>query len=142
LLWVAVGITLVSVATPLASATVRDRWFDFPRTFAVMLLPLACAAAWFWIWRLAGQLKRGEKIREWTPFAGAVTIYVLAFAGLAYSLFPYVVIDRITIWEAAAHPSSLMVVLIGALIVLPAIIGYTIFSYRVFRGKAPADLYD
>jgi cytochrome d ubiquinol oxidase subunit II len=50
--------------------------------------------------------------------------------------------DRITIWEAAAHPSSLKVVLIGALIVLPFIIGYTVFAYYVFRGKAQEKLYD
>jgi len=142
LLWVALGVALVSLATPLASETVRDRWFDFPRTLALMLLPLASAAAWLWIWRLTGQLKRGERAPEWAPFAGAVAIYVLAFAGLAYSLFPYLVMDRMTIWQAAAHPSSLKVVLIGALIVLPFIVGYTVFSYRVFRGKASEKLYD
>jgi cytochrome bd ubiquinol oxidase subunit II len=141
LLWVAAGVALVSIATPLASATVRDRWFDFPRTFAVMLLPLACAAVWFWLWHLTARFKRGEGVPDWAPYAGAVAIYALSFAGLAYSLFPYIVIDRMTIWEAAAHPSALTFVLIGAVIVLPAIVGYTVFSYRVFRGKAPADLY-
>jgi cytochrome d ubiquinol oxidase subunit II len=71
-----------------------------------------------------------------------VGIYALAFAGLAYSLFPFLVMDHITIWEAAAHPSSLKVVLAGALVVLPFIIGYTVISYRVFRGKARETLYD
>jgi cytochrome d ubiquinol oxidase subunit II len=142
LLWVALGVALVSIATPLASETVREKWFDFPRTAALMLLPLASAAAWLWIWRLTGQLKSGDSAQEWGPFAGAVTIYVLAFAGLAYSLFPYLVMDRITIWEAAAHPSALKVMLVGALIVLPFIIGYTVYAYRVFRGKATGKLYD
>ncbi len=142
LAWVALGVVLVSLATPLASETVRMKWFDFPRTLGLMLLPLASAAAWFWVWRLTGRLKRGQPAPEWGPFAGAVAIYVLAFAGLAYSLFPYIVMDRMTIWQAAAHPSSLKVVLIGALIVLPFIIGYTVYSYRVFRGKAQARLYD
>ncbi|MCW5603240.1 MAG: cytochrome d ubiquinol oxidase subunit II [Burkholderiales bacterium] len=142
LLWVALGVALVSIATPLASEPVRDTWFDFPRTAALMLLPLASALAWLWIWRSTGRLKRGDSVPEWAPFAGAVTVYVLAFAGLAYSLFPYVVMDRITIWEAAAPPSSLKVVLIGALVVLPFIIAYTVFSYHVFRGKASAKLYD
>ncbi|MDP2239095.1 MAG: cytochrome d ubiquinol oxidase subunit II [Burkholderiales bacterium] len=142
LMWVALGVALVSVATPLASETVRDKWFDFPRTLELMLLPLASAAAWLWVWRLTGKLKKGEPAPEWGPFAGTVAIYVLAFLGLAYSLFPYVVMDRITIWEAAAHPSSLKVVLVGALIVLPFIIGYTVFSYRVFRGKTRDKLYE
>lgn len=142
LLWVALGVVLVSLATPLASETVRHKWFNFPHTLPLMLLPLASAAAWLWVWRLTARFRNGVATAEWGPFAGAVAIYVLAFCGLAYSLFPYIVIDRLTIWQAAAHPSSLRVVLIGAAIVLPFIIGYTLFSYRVFRGKARAGLYD
>jgi cytochrome d ubiquinol oxidase subunit II len=44
--------------------------------------------------------------------------------------------DRLTLFEAAAAPESLLVILIGALVVLPAIIGYSALSYHVFRGKA------
>jgi cytochrome d ubiquinol oxidase subunit II len=142
LMWVALGVALVSIATPLASESVRMKWFDFPRTLGLMLLPAACAAAWLWIWIQTGRMKRGLPAPEWGPFAGAVAIYVLAFLGLAYSIFPFVVMDRITIWDAAAHPSALKVMLIGALIVLPFIIAYTVFSYRVFRGKASENLYD
>ena len=58
-----------------------------------------------------------------------------AFAGLAYSLFPYVIIDRMTIWQAAAHPSALVFMLVGTGMVLPFIIGYTLYAYRVFSGK-------
>ncbi len=142
LLWIALGVALVSIATPLVSETVRVKWFDFPRTLWLMILPLASAAAWSWVWMLTGRMKRGQAAPEWGPFAGTVAIYVLSFLGLAYSLFPYLVIDRITIWQAAAHPAALKVMLVGALIVLPFIIGYTVFSYWVFRGKAPENLYD
>ena len=128
LAWVALGVALVSAATPLASETVRLKWFDFPRTLYLMVLPALTIAAGFWTFF---SLKKSD----WQPFAGAVAIYVLAFAGLAYSLFPYVVMDQLTIWEAAAHPSALAVMLAGALVVLPFIVGYTIYSYRVFRGK-------
>ncbi|MFN7085290.1 MAG: cytochrome d ubiquinol oxidase subunit II [Burkholderiales bacterium] len=89
--------------------------------------------------------KRRVKIFALTFAMGvdlAPTGSALAFLGLAYSLFPYVVMDRLTIWDAAAHPSSLEAVLTGALIVLPFIVGYTVFSYRVFRGKARAGLYE
>jgi len=60
---------------------------------------------------------------------------MLAFCGLAYSLFPYLVVDKIDIWQAASAPESLKIILLGAVIVLPAILGYTIYSYRVFWGK-------
>ena len=95
LLWVALGVALVSIATPLASETVRDEVVRLPahaRTHAAagrerrgLVLGLA---------RHRAASKRGEPAPEWAPFAGAVAIYVLAFLGLAYSLFPYVVIDR------------------------------------------------
>jgi cytochrome d ubiquinol oxidase subunit II len=142
LLWVALGVALVSLATPLVSETVRGKWFDFPNTLWLMLLPVASVAAGLRLWVVAGRLGRGEPAREWAPFAHAVAIFVLAFLGLAYSLFPYVVIDRLSIWDAAAHPSSLTVVLWGAALVLPFIIGYSALSYRIFRGKARETLYE
>jgi cytochrome d ubiquinol oxidase subunit II len=142
LVWVALGVALVSLATPLVSETVRDKWFDFPRTFWVMILPLATVAVGAWLWRRTSRMRRGDLTGDWLPFAGAAAIFALAFLGLAYSIYPYVVIDRLTIWEAAAHPSALKVILIGALVVLPFIGAYTILSYRIFRGKAKAGLYD
>jgi cytochrome bd ubiquinol oxidase subunit II len=69
------------------------------------------------------------------PFACTVGVVLVGFYGLAYSLFPYLVVDRIRIWDAASAPESLMVILAGAAVVLPAILGYTIYVYRVFRGK-------
>lgn len=142
LAWVALGIALVSLATPFASHTVYARWFDFPRTFALMLLPLATLAAGWLVWATTGRLARGEREFDWMPFAATVAIFALAFAGLAYSLFPYVIIDRMTIWEAAAHPSALRIMLAGVVIVLPFLLAYTVFAYRVFRGKARAGLYE
>jgi len=134
LAWVALGVAAVSLATPLASEVVYRRWFDFPQTLALMVLPAATLVSWLWVWRSIGR-------SDWKPFAGAVAIFVLAFLGLAYSVFPYVVLGWLTIWEAAAHPSALKFVLAGALIVLPVLAGYTVFAYRVFRGKARAGLY-
>jgi len=135
LMWVALAVVLVSIATPLASETVRQRWFSFPNMIFVSPLPIATFAAGLWIWFSLGK-------SDWKPFAGAVAIYVLSFAGLAYSLFPYVVMDRLTIWEAAAHPSALRFLLVGTAIVLPFILGYTLYVYRVFRGKAKGgDIY-
>ena len=132
LLWVALGVALVSLATPFASDTVREKWFDFPRTLGLMVLPLATLCTGVWVWIVLGK-------SDWKPFAGAVAIYVLAFIGLAYSLFPFVIMDRLTIWDAAAHPSALVFMLVGTSIVLPFIVGYTIYAYRVFRGKVKGE---
>ena len=145
LIWVALGVALVSLATPLVSATVHAKWFaDFPyspRTL-LMLLPLATLAAGWLVWVTTGRLARGEREWDWMPLAATVAIFALAFAGLAYSLFPYVVMERMTIWEAASHPSALKFMLVGVAIVLPFLIAYTAFAYRVFRGKARAGSYE
>ncbi len=134
LAWVALGVALVSLATPVVSELVYHRWFDFPETLALMVLPAATLVSWLWVWRSVGR-------SDWKPFAGAVAIFVLAFLGLAYSVFPYIVLGWLTLWEVAAHSSALKVVLVGVLIVLPFLVGYTVFAYRVFRGKAKAGLY-
>ena len=141
LLWVALGVGLVSAATPLVSETVRAKWFELPRMFEVMPLPAACVAAWLWIRHALARIESGGG-HEWHPFFGAVAIFVLSFLGLAYSLFPFVVIDRLTIWDAAAHRSALEAVLAGVVVVLPFIVAYTVIAYRIFRGKARAGLYD
>jgi cytochrome d ubiquinol oxidase subunit II len=135
-------VALVSLATPMVSATVREKWFDFPATAPLMLLPIASGAVWLWLWREVRRLGRGEARPEAGPFFGAIAIFMLAFLGLAYSLFPYLIIDRMTIWDAASHPSALKFMLVGCVIVLPMIVGYTVFTYYVFRGKARQKLYD
>ena len=73
---------------------------------------------------------------SWLPFMLVVLVFVLGFFGLAYSIYPFVVMDKLTLWQAASSPAALKVILIGVSISVPAIAGYTVFSYRVFSGKA------
>jgi cytochrome bd ubiquinol oxidase subunit II len=140
LAWVALGVGLVSLGTPLVSDTVREKWFDFPATLGVMILPITTAVTWFALWRAVRPGHHWK--RDWGPYAMAVLIFTLSFLGLAYSIFPYVVIDHLTIWEAAAHPTGQRALLVGVAIVLPFIVAYTILSYRIFGGKAAKKLYD
>ena len=136
-LWpMGLALVAISVATPLVSATVRAKWFVLPELFVLLPIPLACAAA-FWAIR---HVLRTPRVVEagygWIVFGGMVLIFVLAFFGLAYSLYPYIVIDRITVWQAASATESLVVIALGVALTLPVIIVYTIFMYRVFWGKA------
>ena len=136
----------VSLATPLVSQRIFEKWFKLPELIALLPIPLATAGlfvlAFIFLRRLAHDAEiantRGLQRWAWAPFACAVGIYLLAFFGLAYSLYPYLVVDRLTAVQAASAPESLWVILIGTLITLPAIVGYTVFSYRVFWGKARA----
>jgi cytochrome d ubiquinol oxidase subunit II len=51
---------------------------------------------------------------------------------------PPFVPPNISIQEAAAPPQSMGFALVGALFVIPFILGYTARSYFVFRGKVKA----
>ncbi len=129
-----VGLVLISMATPWVSQTVRERWFSLPEIIALMAIPLMTGAALLALrGLLASRVVRGPVC--WLPFTLLILVFVLGFLGLAYSIYPYVVIDQLTIWQAASSPAALKMILIGVCISVPAIAGYTIFSYRVFRGK-------
>jgi cytochrome d ubiquinol oxidase subunit II len=132
---VVVGMVLISLATPWISETVRERWFTLPALIALMAIPLMTGLALFTARVLLDHpIVRGEL--SWLPFVLLMGMFVLGFLGLAYSIYPYVVIDRLTIWQAASSPAALKVILVGVAISVPAIVAYTLFSYRVFRGKA------
>ena len=129
------GLVLISMATPWVSDTVRQRWFELPSFIALSAIPLMTTILLVAVRALLGTaIVRGPL--AWLPFTLLILVFVLGFLGLAYSLFPYVVIDRLTIWQAASSPAALKVILVGVCISLPAIAAYTAFSYRVFRGKA------
>lgn len=146
-LWLtALGIAAISVATPLVSERVFDKWFSFPNLLLLAPIPLVTVGILIGLDRLLRRMpamqQRGDDSWAWVPFAGTAVVFLLAFNGLAYSLFPYLVVDRIDIWQAASAPESLAVILIGAAVVLPTILGYTVFAYRVFWGKAGELRYD
>ncbi|MDB5871244.1 MAG: cytochrome bd-II oxidase subunit II-like protein [Ramlibacter sp.] len=126
----------ISLATPLVSHTVFDRWFAMPQFLGLLPIPVACAVAFYAAFHVTSRPKVVAAGYGWVVFASTVMIFVLAFLGLAYSLYPYIVIDRLTVWQAASATKSLIFIFVGVAITLPAIIVYTIFMYRVFWGRA------
>ncbi len=128
----------ISMASPMVSHTVFERWFSMPQLIGLLPIPVACAVAFYAALHVTARPKVVEAGYGWIVFASAVLIFVMAFIGLAYSLYPYIVIDKLTVWQAASAPKSLLFIFVGVAITLPAIIVYTIFMYRVFWGKARA----
>ena len=110
------GVAAISLASPLANPGIMQKWFAWPRLLWLAPLPLATAAAFVGIWRSITRLQSGQSTREWLPFVLSVWVFVFAYAGLAYSLFPYLVMDRMTIWQAGAAPESLRFVFVGTLL--------------------------
>lgn len=135
-LWgTAFGMALVSATTPLLSERIFEKWFSLPNFFYLLPIPLIAAALFVILQLNLRKLPRPKDAYCWVPFVGSVGLFILGFLGLAYSFYPYIVPDKLTIYEAASSPESLKIILVGALIVLPCIIGYTIYAYRVFWGK-------
>ena len=142
----AIGVASVSIVTPLLSSGIFDKWFTLENVIVVWPIPMMTFVLFAVLWRSLGRLPvriaNNNEYGIWVPFYCAVGLFMLAFHGLSYSLFPWIVIDQLTAWDAAAAPESLMVILIGAAFVLPMIVGYSIFVYRVFGGKAtPLEYY-
>ncbi len=137
-----VGIGAISLASPLVSARIWEKWTTFPSFLYLAPLPILSLALLALLWRSFAHLP-GENDRwAWAPFTAALGLFTLAFLGLAYSFYPYVVPERLTIWESASAPESLFIILIGACFVVPTILGYTALAYWVFRGKARSLRYD
>jgi cytochrome bd ubiquinol oxidase subunit II len=137
-----IAMVAVSLATPLVSPRIFERWFAFPNIIGLMPIPLMTAALFAALWVFLKRMPRIDHSLDFVPFMGAASLFVLGFLGLAYSFYPYVVPEKLTIWQAASAPESLFIILMGALVVLPVIAAYTVFSYYVFRGKATELRYD
>lgn len=132
----ALGLVAVSVVNPLISDRVFDKWFGGDVTLLLLVIPVMCFALFLINDRYLAKFPYENDFGCWLPFALTIALFVLAFSALAYSFFPYVVPDRLTFWQAASAPASLKFILVGVVIVLPAIVAYTLFAYRVFWGKA------
>jgi cytochrome d ubiquinol oxidase subunit II len=143
-IWGAVlGMGAVSMATPLVSQRIADKWFSMPAALYLAPLPLASLALMGLIWFSLRRLRQDvHSNSHWTPFIATSALFALGFGGMAYSFYPYIVPEKMTIVEAASAPESLIIILWGVVFVLPIIIAYSALSYVIFRGKAQALRYD
>jgi cytochrome d ubiquinol oxidase subunit II len=125
-------LAIVSLWTPLALPRISERWFSWPNILLLAPVPLLSLFAALQCWR--GLVDRQNA----KPFFSAIALFLLGFVGLVISNVPYLVPDSITVWQAAAAPSSQLFMLVGTLLMLPVILGYTAFVYWTFRGKVRA----
>ncbi|MDF1747304.1 MAG: cytochrome d ubiquinol oxidase subunit II [Alphaproteobacteria bacterium] len=142
LIFTAIGMGAISLATPLVSSRIFDKWFSFPEILALAPLPIGAGALFLALVLTLRKLPKEGDRHSWLPLILTGGIFVMGFLGLAYSFYPYVVPEKLTIYEAAAAPESLLIILFGTLFVLPVILIYTAFAYSVFRGKATDLRYD
>ena len=123
----------VSLWTPFLDPVFMERWFAVPAIYYVAPVPILVALA---SWLLYAGL-RDQRDRQ--PFFASLALFVLAYAGLGVSFFPYIIPPTVTIYDAAAPDTSLQFLLVGAAVLIPMILAYTGYAYWVFRGKVDVE---
>src|SRR5690606_19688864 len=106
-----------------------DRWFTLPQSIWLWILPFILALV------TLGLMRSLRKSQQGRPYLWGLGLFLIAFAGFAVTIFPYLVPRSITIWDAAAPDNSLQFLLVGAAFLIPIIFAYTGYTYWVFRGK-------
>ncbi|HEX2817687.1 MAG TPA: cytochrome d ubiquinol oxidase subunit II [Phenylobacterium sp.] len=135
----AVLLAAASAATLLVHPEIAARWgwngdgFDLARLARLSPIPLLGAVGF-------GLAALGLKRRAhgW-PFAGAILMFLSGYLGLAAGFVPYIVPYGMDFRQAANADNALALMLVGVAILLPAIIGYSIWVYWIFRGKVGVD---
>jgi len=108
------------------------RWFSWPNIALLSPVPIVTIWLALWVWRSI------DRRAEFLPFLGTLALFTMGYVGLAISLWPNIVPHSVSLWDAAAAPRSQAFLLVGTLFLLPVIVGYTAWSYWVFRGKVRA----
>ncbi|MEN1956119.1 cytochrome d ubiquinol oxidase subunit II [Luteimonas changyuni] len=131
---VVVFMGLVSAWLPFLDSQVMARWFEGGNFWWLAPVPLLALANAFLLWRAV--MREG---RDVAPFLLTLAFFVLGFIGLVIGIWPNIIPPSLSIWEASSPPSSQTFTLVGLVVLLPIILGYTAWSYSVFRGKVQAD---
>jgi cytochrome d ubiquinol oxidase subunit II len=108
------------------------KWISSPDVYYVIIAPLLTGLGFFMVFR---SLYKG---RETAPLVWNAVTVALGFIGLSVSLYPHMIphlVSPVTVEQAAASPSTLIFMFVVTGVLLPVILFYTTYTYRVFRGK-------
>jgi cytochrome d ubiquinol oxidase subunit II len=130
-----VGAIFITVSTPIFYESVRARLFQAPLVYIFAVIPVL---GMLLIWQLLMSLARKE---ERAPFVWTILLFLLTFLGLGLVVFPYIIPTQITIYEASADPSSLVIMIIFIGFLIPVMLFYNLYQYIVFRGKVTGRSY-
>ena len=123
---------IVSIWTPMTHPAIAARWFAMPNLLFFAPVPVLVLVSAF------AMLRSLKAVPHAGPFLWSLVVVFLGYSGLVISIWPHILPPNISIWDAAAPPQSLGFALVGALLIIPCILGYTAWSYYVFRGKVKA----
>ncbi len=130
LAYVGFFMALVSICMPLMNPDIWKLWFSLPNFFILQPLPLLSIVFFVMLWR---DLHHG---REYRPFFLSIGIFLMNYAGLGISTWPWLVPFEVSFRQAAAAPESQSLLLVGTVVLLPLVLVYTGFCFYIFRGKS------
>jgi len=142
LLPMGIALLLVSIATPIVSTEIAEKWFTLPNAIGLLPIPLTCGFCFLGIGWMLGRNDLIHDGHGWVVFAGLAIICLMAALGLAYSIYPWIILGQLTIFESASATASLEFAGVGVLLTVPMIVAYTLFVYWIFRGKAQGLSYE
>jgi cytochrome bd ubiquinol oxidase subunit II len=130
-------LAVVSLATLTVHPRIAERWgfaegaVDFAALAPLLPIPLVgliglAVVAW------------GLRGRQATALAGAYLVFLSGYIGLAVGFFPPIVPYDMDFRAAANADNALGLMLVGVGVLLPVILGYTVWVYWLFRGKVGA----
>ena len=130
-----IGIMAVCIVNPIVNPSAFAIWINSPFAILYAIIPIICFSMFGLGYGVLKHLPVADDNGSWLPFVITIIVFVSCFTGLVISFFPYVVPGQMTLFEAAASPESLSIILVGAIVVVPIIFIYTAFTYYAFRGK-------
>ena len=131
LAFVGIFMVLVSITVPFIDERIKNFWFSAPNIYYLAPIPLLTASLFMLLWHDVN-----TKNYEYRPFFLSMGIFFMGYLGLGLSIFPWLIPYQYNIWEAAASPPSLSLMLCGVVPLLPIILGYTAYCYYIFHGKS------
>lgn len=129
------GAIVITIGTPIFYESARIRLFQQPLVYIFGLIPVIGILL---VSQLLTSLDRQE---ERAPFIWTILVFVLTFLGLGLIVFPYIIPRQITIYDASADPSSLVIMIIFMGFLIPVMLFYNLYQYIVFRGKVTGEKY-
>lgn len=136
--WSAAGAVGVSVVLGFANPGVLIKWSDGLHWSVVALLWLFVLLGFVAIEMLLQRQLNHSYRATVVPFLLVTLIMLAMLGGLAYSFFPYIVLDDVTLWDGAASVASLRLLLSGLIIALPVAVIFNVWVYWRMFGLAIA----
>ncbi|TEA77470.1 cytochrome d ubiquinol oxidase subunit II [Allopusillimonas ginsengisoli] len=127
--WTAAGAVGVTVVLAFANGGIFLKWSDgaYPAVVPILwgVLLICFVSTEMCLQRMIHSSYRNTAL----PFVMTLLVFLIVLGGLGYSFFPYLVLDDITLWDAAASVPSLRLVLSCVVVAMPVAL---IFNLRVY----------